>query len=112
MEVEDFRRKVELLARSQAELGADGANPAVFLPGEEPGTSHPEDASHWIDVYQELIEMKHELLNSMKGMARDISPSGQPEVKLDRRTMELELERLELHLLFWQQRLTELQQAV
>jgi DNA-binding response OmpR family regulator len=73
-----------------------------LIPGEDPETDYASDAHHWIQIYSELLALKHELLQRVRERAADGGSANGAEV--DTRWIELEIERLRLRLQYWQQR--------
>jgi DNA-binding response OmpR family regulator len=79
------------------------------MEGEDPGTTHVEDARHWVAIYTQMLEFKERLL----GRARDDSealpaPARQKVHDEDLITLERERAKVEVRLQFWRQRHWEL----
>ena len=80
-----------------------------LLPGEEPGSQLSADAAHWIDVYSQLRETKHQLIANLKEMMERQSQEAQDELeRADVRVLELQVARFEKRLAFWQAKLAAL----
>jgi hypothetical protein len=93
-----------------AEDGSRSADPERLLPGENPETDHLEDASHWMAVYQELLDFKVDLM-TVAGEAQ--RTSRQPAVikelgATDVPILERERQRFEHRLAIWTDRYQEL----
>lgn len=94
------------------EKAEKAANKAVaeerLLPGEEPSSSDPEDAIHWIAVYSELLTFKRGILEQSTDEAAAMSPAAKGEVEsTDLVVLRAEAARLERRLSFWQNRLAQ-----
>jgi hypothetical protein len=66
-----------------------------LLRDEDPSNQHPEVAEQWVDLYRSLLEREEVFLNRRPGRGGTD-------------TLELEVQRLRLHLRFWEERLREL----
>lgn len=104
MDIHDFLRQRDRLLHMQAELQSDRAKPRD-LEGEDLESTHPEDAEHWVAVYQELCRFKRFLLASIRQESEFVDRAAKGELSRDDRALSVELERLELHLAFWKERL-------
>ena len=79
-----------------------------LLPGEEPGSELVADAKHWIEVYSQLRQTKRQLIGNLKDMMEHQSQEAQDELqRADVRVLELQVERFERRLAFWQGKLAE-----
>lgn len=77
-----------------------------LLPGEQPGSAMPSDASHWIDVYTQLRQTKLQLVANLRELMKGQSPEAQDELqRSDVRVLELQVARFERRLSFWQSKL-------
>jgi hypothetical protein len=95
----------------EAEKAArDAADPDRLLPGEDPGSTHVDDARMWIDVYKELLAYKKRLLGVTEDSLDNMGdpPARREVVETDRRILAAEASRLELRLDFWHRRLGQL----
>lgn len=105
MDGEELIRQSEALARRQEELEGRKNRIDRMQPGEDPESTLPEDATHWAEVYHELIRFKGELLAEVDGkIEADPEPAVRDELMHDRGILRSELERLVLHHTFWSQR--------
>lgn len=104
MDVDDFLRQRDRLLHLQAELQSDRAKPRD-LEGEDLESPYPGDAEHWVAVYEELCRFKRFLLASIRQESESVDRAAKAELSRDDRALSVELERLELHLAFWQERL-------
>lgn len=76
-----------------------------LLPGEDPSSRYPEDATHWISV---LLAFKQEILRQSTDRAAVMIPAAKREVETtDLIVLRAEEARLERRLGFWQQRLAD-----
>jgi len=103
---DDFIRKRDRLLRVQGELQSDRAQPRA-LDGEDLDSTHPGDAEHWVAVYQELCRFKRFLIASVREESAAVDSAAKGELSRDDRALSVELERLELHLDFWKERLAQ-----
>lgn len=104
MDIDDFLRQRDRLLHMQAELQSDRAKPRD-LEGEDLESTHPGDAEHWVAVYQELCRFKRFLIASIRQESASVDRAAKEELSRDDRALSVELERLELHLDFWEERL-------
>ena len=95
------------------QAGEAAADPNRLLPGEDPGSRDPDDAEHWIEVYDELLDFKRKMLaiaeDAISGMHD--KPARREVVDTDRRVLRSECARFEKRLSFWQSRRDELAEA-
>lgn len=93
----------------KAEKAADRAvSEERLLPGEDPSSRHPEDATHWIAVYSQLLAFKQEILRQSTDRAAVMITAAQREVEnTDLIVLRAEAARLERRLGFWRQRLAD-----
>src|SRR5438105_4897456 len=82
-----------------------------LLPGENPETTHAEDAEHWVEVYRELLEYKGRLLAVTQETLRQLpeEPARREVAETDQALINAERERFERRLGFWDRRLAELE---
>lgn len=105
METDEFLRRVdEIRQRESARADGNSSNPYRLLPGEDPATPYPEDAPHWVAVYDELVHFKQELVAQLKAKQDEVTPPAAAELHKDEVDLRAELERLQLHLRYWQER--------
>lgn len=95
---------------------ADGvrraADPNRLLPGENPKSTDPEDALHWVAVYEELYRFKAELIGQTRARLARMPADAQREVKdTDLAVLLAESERLGSRLDYWKARCRHLQNA-
>ncbi len=105
MEPEELLRQSEDLVRRQVE--AEGPNHRIgqLQPGEDPTSQDPEDAKHWGAVYRELVEFKGQLVDEIEErIERSAHPPVGKELAHDRNLLTMELQRLKIHLAFWEER--------
>jgi hypothetical protein len=93
--------------------GQDAARRAVdqdrLLPGEDPRSRNPEDAHHWVRVYDELHRFKLELIGQARSRMDAMNPTAQVELEqVDLAIMQAEADRLGRRLGYWKERLNEL----
>lgn len=104
MDRDEFIDRRNRLLRLQADLQSDRAQPRD-LEGEDLESTHPGDAEHWVAVYQELCRFKRFLIASVRQEGASVDRSARNELSRDDRALSVELERLELHLDYWKDRL-------
>jgi hypothetical protein len=105
---DDLLDKARELAAEQAGLERQEADRERLLPGEDPETPYPEDASHWTRVYSELVAFKDDLLKRLTQDRKLLSDAAMTELERDENLLRLELARLKLRLSFWKTRHEEL----
>ncbi len=110
MESEELLQRSLTLAQQQAGVLGGGDEPSSHLQaGEDVETPYLDDAEHWVSVYGELVDFKHELMKQIEQHQEDAEHAqSEQEMERDRRATELELERIQLHLAYWEQRRDEL----
>ena len=81
-----------------------------LLPGEDPKSEQRDDAEHWRQVYQELLEFKRELLKSTYERLAEMNlDDARAEVRnTDQLVLEAENERFDRRLAFWEKRCEEI----
>lgn len=77
------------------------------LEGEDPATTHPDDARHWRSVYAELLDFKDRVLETTDQLAPAI-PEAAEELSADAKLMNAERERFRERLEYWTRREREL----
>jgi hypothetical protein len=91
---------------AEAEIDSDR-----LLPGEDPSSEVLEDATHWRNVYQELMAFKERILDQTREAARSVEQDASQEiVDTDLQTLESEHRRFTHRLTFWSRRVGELEQ--
>jgi hypothetical protein len=97
-------------ARDAAEGEVD---PDRLLPGEDPDTPNAEDASHWLDVYTQLLQGKTAILAALNERLAKIAEDAarQELADTDVVTLDRELSRIHRRLDFWSRRRDELEAA-
>lgn len=108
MDTDEFLRRLEELRQREAARSESHSSPYRLLLGEDPATPYPEDAGHWSSVYRELVTFKDELVRQLQAKQEGLSLAAAAELHNDEVALQLELERLQLHLQYWEER----QQAV
>ena len=78
----------------------------ALLDGEDPRSTHPEDVTHWIDAYTELIAFKEGLLNKSRS---EISAMENPNARKEADAVDVtilvaEMDRYQKRLRFWNRR--------
>ena len=94
----------EIRQRAPARTEGNSSNPYRLLPGEDPATPYPEDAQHWAAVYDELVDFKQQLIVQLKAKQDEVTPPAAAELHKDEVDFQAELERLQLHLRYWEER--------
>jgi hypothetical protein len=86
-------------------------DPDRLLEGENPSTTHLEDAVHWIQVYEDLLAFKRRLLQSAGEVAPEMEEMAREEVgKTDLTILVAEAARVERRLRFWRERADKLRE--
>jgi hypothetical protein len=95
--------KKTVLVQEAADAAAD---PERLLPNEDPQTTDPADARHWISAYTELIGFKDELLASAHEQLGELTDRDamREAVGTDLVLLQGENERLRRRLDFWKRR--------
>ena len=105
MDTDEFLRSVnEIRQRESARSEGNSTDPYRLLPGEDPATPYPEDAQHWAAVYEELVAFKQHLLAQLQAKQDEVTPPAAAELHKDEVDFQAELERLRLHLRYWEER--------
>ncbi len=88
------------MSEQESDPGAD-----KLLPGEAASVSsgHLADATHWVEVYAELLGFKQALMTTLAEQAGSVVSDGQSEVASDRTMFKREADRLSRRLTFWRQ---------
>ena len=78
----------------------------ALLDGEDPASTHPEDVTHWINAYTELIAFKEGLLNTSRSEIAEMeNPNARKEADaVDVTILAAELDRYQKRLRFWTRR--------
>jgi DNA-binding response OmpR family regulator len=79
------------------------------LEGEDLGTTHWEDARHWIAIYADLLRFKTGLLDRVRREIPNLLPAAQKAAASDLGIIESQMYGYEVRLELWYQRLWELQ---
>jgi hypothetical protein len=75
--------------------------PDRLQPREDPSTRLRAEASHWREVYQELVKFKATLTKAMEKLGAPLDPDAQAEVSRDLKALRDEAEYLQRRLDFW-----------
>jgi hypothetical protein len=75
--------------------------PDRLQPNEDPTSLHLEDATHWKEVYQELLKFKATLTRTMEKLGEQLDEDAQSEVSRDLKALREEAEYLQRRLDFW-----------
>ena len=89
-------------------MRAVSTDPERGLPGEDPESPFLEDALHWVRVYEELLNLKHELLKRAEEVLQSASPEAQAEGGADQALLRAQAARYDVRLEFWRQRAKDL----
>jgi hypothetical protein len=103
METNEFLQRLDKLCRLQEEKAELIARPLRLLPGEDPGSPYPADAEEWAGVYRELATFKEGIVRQVQARAH-LSHVAEAEAYRDEEVLQTELERLRLHLRYWDER--------
>lgn len=80
----------------------------ILLDWEDPATTDPADAHHWIRIYDELIQFKLHLIERARDGCERMSPAARPGALGEVAVLEDQLRRLEGRRAFWVARQAEL----
>ena len=72
-----------------------------LMQGEDPFTADPRDARTWINIYRQLIDFKHRLLQQVEDELERMPKRLQPVVREDLAIIQEQLERYERRLEYW-----------
>jgi hypothetical protein len=98
--------------RKREEAALKAVDVERLLPGENPSSSFVEDCRHWLRVYNELLQLKHSIIQS----TREINAEADPAVRIESEETDLvimraEADRFERRVAFWEKRLAQLERA-
>ena len=87
-----------------ADEAAKGAvDPDRLLPGETETAAYPEDVTHWLAVYRELLAFKESLIGATSRWADVLTQDASREVRdTDLKLLEAEAARFRSRLSYWQ----------
>ena len=103
METDEFLQRLDELCRRQEERAELLAHPQRLLPGEDPGSPYVTDAEEWAGVYRELVTFKEGVIRQVQSRAH-LSRVAETEAHRDEEVLQTELDRLRLHLRYWDER--------
>lgn len=83
-------------------------DPDRLLEGEDPDTTDPEEAQHWVATYAELLGFKQDVVEQAEASAEGLRERAQPEAEADLTLLRSERERLLRRHQFWKKRAAEL----
>jgi DNA-binding response OmpR family regulator len=78
------------------------------LEGEDIGTSHWEDARHWLSIYADLIEFKHGILDRVRRDVSKLAPVARRAAEEDVLIIESQMHGYQKRLELWVRRLADL----
>lgn len=104
LDTDEFLRRLEELRRREDARWNEQRNSYRLLPGEDPASPYPEDAGHWSSVYRELVTFKEQVVGQVQAEQEGRSPAAAAELHNDELALRVELERLRLHLQYWEER--------
>lgn len=105
MDTDEFLRRLEELRQGEAARSEDSSRPYRLLPGEDPASPYPGDAQQWASVYGELIRFKEQVVRQFEAKQQEqLSQAAEAELDKDEQGLRAELERLRLHLRYWEER--------
>jgi hypothetical protein len=91
------------------EVRRQSIDPNRLLPGEQTDTTVSEDAVHWASVYTKLRDTKLQLIANLRELMERQPDDVKDELeRADVRMLEMQVQRFEKRLAFWQGRLAEL----
>jgi DNA-binding response OmpR family regulator len=83
-------------------------NPSRPLQGEDIGTTHWEDARHWMSIYADLLEFKRGILDRVRRDLTKLAPVAQRVAKADLKVIESQMEGYEKRHELWSSRVWDL----
>jgi hypothetical protein len=84
-------------------------DPDRLLPGEQTDTTLSADADHWVGVYTALLGTKRQLIANLRELMEPQSADVKAELeRADVRMLQMQIERFEKRLAFWQNKGREL----
>ncbi len=87
----------------------DAVDEERLLEGENPASRHLDDATHWVQVYGELLAVKRDLLGTAENALADLEPEARREVaSTDLVVLDAEMKRFSRRLTYWRERCVEL----
>ncbi|MFN2464108.1 MAG: hypothetical protein ABR573_09440 [Candidatus Dormibacteria bacterium] len=96
--------------RTPEEAARWAADPSRLMGGEDPQTLRLSDAIHWMEVYEELVTVKDELIATALSRLADLDPEASAEIRgSDMVLLKAERERFIRRLAFWKERHRELE---
>jgi hypothetical protein len=92
------------------EAAVRASDPNRLLPGEDPASTHPDDAVHWIEVYRELLSYKERLLAVTEETIHLMpeEPARREAAETDQVIITAERDRFARRLAYWTRRQSEL----
>ena len=75
-----------------------------LLDREDPSTTEPEEAAHWLAVYQELLAFKEQVLAATESGVQALPATALSEAEIDLTLLKSERKRLHERYLFWRGR--------
>jgi len=78
------------------------------LEGEQIGTTHWEDARHWMSIYADLIEFKRGILDRVRGDVAKLPPVARTAAESDVKIIESQLDGYQKRLDLWYRRVWDL----
>jgi hypothetical protein len=98
--------------RSLEETARWASDPDRLMNGEDPETLRLDDAIHWMRVYEELISVKDDLVDTATGRMESLPPEASEEIRhSDLVLLAAERKRFERRLGFWKARHREIEKA-
>lgn len=104
MDTDEFLARLEELREKEAARSVENSTPQRMLPGEDPASPYLEDAQQWASVYGELVAFKEAVVRQFQVKQGQLSPLAEAELHTDETGLRAELERLRLHLRYWEER--------
>jgi hypothetical protein len=96
--------------RTPEEAARWAADLSRLMTGEDPNTLRLSDAIHWMRVYEELITVKDDLIQTAVSRLDDLHPEASEEIRgSDLILLKAERERFTHRLAFWKERHRELE---
>jgi hypothetical protein len=105
LSTDDSLKSSDASATPAEKAALEQVQPDRLLAGEDSGTTHLDDAIHWVKVYSELLEFKRAVLATTEKHVVTMDPDAGAEVQqTDLKALHAEAMRFERRLVYWRTR--------